>query len=69
MTLDLLADNFDSTLKKDKPQGLLTVIETIKPKTELDLTTLWGKYTEFRSKQVEVTTIAKNYDRMEWLKK
>lgn len=64
MTLDLLADNFDSTLKKYKPQGFLTVIETIKPKTELDLVTLWGKYTEFRSHQVEATTLAINYTKI-----
>jgi len=60
MHLYLLSDNFDSTLNKYKPHAHLTVIETIKPKAELDLVTLWGKYTEFRSKQVEITTIAKN---------
>ena len=43
MTLDLLSDNFDSTLNKYKPQSFLTVIETIKPKTELDL--LYGENT------------------------
>lgn len=65
MTLDLLSDNFDSTLNKYKPQSFLTVIETIKPKTELDLLTLWGKYTEFRAHQVEATTLAINYSRVE----
>lgn len=65
MTLDLLADNFDSTLSKYKPQSFLTVIETIKPKTELNLLTLWQKYTEFRSNQVEATTLAINYTRVE----
>lgn len=63
--LDMLADNFDSTLNKYKPHTHLTVIETIKPKTELNLITLWSKYTEFRSKQVEATTLAINYTRVE----
>ncbi len=43
----------------------MTVIETIKPKTGLDLLTLWGKYTEFRAHQVEATTLTINYSRVE----
>ena len=64
MHLDMLSDNFDATLSKYKPHAHLTIIESIKPKQELDLLSLWEKYTEFRSKQVEATTLAKNYDRL-----
>ncbi len=64
MHLDLLANNFDTTLNKYKPHTHLAVIEAFKPKPEIDLLSLWGKYTEFRSKQVEATTLAKNYARV-----
>lgn len=64
MHLDVLSGNFDTTLNKYKPHAHLTVIEAIKPKQELDLLSLWDKYVEFRSKQVEATTLAKNYARV-----
>ena len=64
MHLDMLSDNFDGTLNKYKPHAHLTIIESFKPKQELDLLSLWEKYTEFRSKQVEATTLAKNYARV-----
>lgn len=64
MHLDMLSENFDSTLSKYKPHTHLTVVEAIKPKQALDLAQLWEKYTEFRSNQVEETTLAKNYARV-----
>jgi len=64
MQLDVLSGNFDSTLGKYKPHSHLTVVEAIKSKQALDLGELWEKYTEFRSNQVEETTLAKNYARV-----
>ena len=62
--LDMLSDNFDSTLGKYKPHTHLTVVEAIKPKEALDLAQLWERYTEFRSKQVSETTLKLNYARV-----
>lgn len=64
MQLDMLSGNFDSTLGKYKPHTHLTVVEAIKPKVGLNLTQLWEKYTEFRSKQVSETTLKLNYARV-----
>ncbi len=43
----------------------MTVVEAIKPKEAPDLAQLWEKYTIFRSNQVEETTLAKNYARVD----
>ena len=61
MHWDILSNHFDTTLNKYKSHTHLTVIESAKPRQELDLLSLWEKYTEFRSNQVEATTLAKNY--------
>ncbi len=64
MHLDMLSNNFDSTLAKYKPHTHLAVVEAISPKVALDLAQLWDKYTEFRSKQVSETTLKLNYARV-----
>lgn len=61
MHLDILSNHFDTTLNNYKPHTHLTVIESANPRQELDLLSLWEKYTEFRSNPVEATTLAKNY--------
>jgi len=53
---DIKFERFDSTLKKYKPQIHLTVIETIKPKSELTLTKLFERYLEFKKPVLKSTT-------------
>lgn len=61
MHLDMLADNWDSTLGKYKPHTHLTVVESIKPKAALDLAQLWEKYSQYKKPQVSPSTYAKDF--------
>jgi integrase len=66
--LDILSENFDSTLAKYKPQvALSTVAPTVTPISEPQpsLAELWGKYTEFKTPSLSPSTIAKDYVRIE----
>ncbi|MBD2085076.1 site-specific integrase [Coleofasciculus sp. FACHB-542] len=64
--LDILAGYFDPTLAKYKPQTHLTLLnpseESQKP---LALAELWDRYTEFKSTQLEKTTILRDYGKIQ----
>ncbi|WP_009632344.1 site-specific integrase [Synechocystis sp. PCC 7509] len=46
--LDILSENFDSTLTKYKAQTHLAVVENLIPKQQIDLSNLWLKHRDFK---------------------
>lgn len=46
--LDILSDNFDSTLAKYKAQTYLAVVENINPKQQVELSDVWAKHRAFK---------------------
>jgi integrase len=59
--LDIISDNFDFALTRYKPKSHLTVVETIRPKPELNLSQLWDMYETYKKPQVSQSTLAKDY--------
>jgi integrase len=59
--LDILSNNFDASLEKYKPQSHKPKASKVQKKTGLDLVELWGRYTNYRSKQVAETTLKIQY--------
>ncbi|MCC5622552.1 tyrosine-type recombinase/integrase [Nostoc sp. CHAB 5715] len=57
--LDILAGHFDSTLAKYKIQA--NILKTASKERTYSLMELWEKYVEFRSDQVEESTILRDY--------
>jgi integrase len=59
--LDIRNGEFDFTLKKYKLQSHLTVIESIKPKSEVKLDELWERYVAFKKPSVSPNTVKHGY--------
>ncbi|MCD8485989.1 MAG: tyrosine-type recombinase/integrase [Desertifilum sp.] len=55
--LDILSDNFDSTLAKYKPQTHLTVVEKPKPAVDLLVHQLWKEYLAYKASALKPTSI------------
>jgi integrase len=64
--LDLITGNFDPTLAKYRPQTHLTLVKPVEfPQKALKLSELWDKYTQFKSSQLEETTILRDYGKIQ----
>ena len=62
---DISTGNFDPTLGKYKPKTYLTLVKPVdKPQETLTLEKLWERYTEYKSKLIEATTIKATYKRV-----
>lgn len=63
---DIQANNFDSTLNKYRPQTYLALVNVEEaPQKALTLAELWDKYTQFKSTQLEKTTILRDYGKIQ----
>lgn len=62
----LIPGTFDFTLSKYRPQTHLTLVKPVEePQKVLTLNELWDKYTEFKSTQLEETTILRDYGKIQ----
>lgn len=62
---DISTGYFDPTLEKYRPQTHLTLVTPLEtPLAPLSLGELWEKYTEYKSTQVEETTLRLNFNRV-----
>lgn len=64
--LDITSGNFDTTLARYKPKTHLTLVKPVEsPQKALKLAELWDKYTQFKSSQLEETTILRDYGKIQ----
>lgn len=64
--LDILAGYFDPTLIKYKPKSHLTLVKPLQESQKaLKLAELWEQYTQFKSSQLEETTILRDYGKIQ----
>ncbi|WP_238178472.1 Arm DNA-binding domain-containing protein [Calothrix sp. 336/3] len=63
--LDIMSGNFDPTLAKYKPEGLLAkVTPSISPIAPVSLIDLWESYIEFKRSSLSPSTLAKDVKRV-----
>lgn len=66
--LDILAGYFDPTLTKYKPKSHLTLVKPLQEPQKAQkqkLAELWDQYTQFKSSQLEETTILRDYGKIQ----
>lgn len=62
----LVPGSFDRTLAKYRPQQHLTLVKPVEePQKALTLNNLWDEYTQFKSTQLEETTILRDYGKIQ----